>query len=115
MKVIELSHIYQLANKLNGYQTLTFFKDLPKSELGHDGVLCQELLRVLIDRMLGLWSQKPCDESTQIIQKLRECLILFEVRAAKGTLEKSYALCGKHVECLPVQDNGHIFSLEPNG
>lgn len=112
MKVVEASHIYELANKLKGKQTLTFFKDLPHSEDGHDGVLCQEVIRALTDRVLGLWAQKPCQESTEIIQKLREILILFEVRAAKGTLEKSYSKVGMHVECLPVHSNGHIFDLE---
>jgi hypothetical protein len=111
MKIIEDSHIYELDNKYEGVQRLIFFKDLPHSEEGHDGVLCQEVLRALIDRMVSLWSQKPCHESTEIVQKLRECLVLFETRAARGTLEKSYAKVGLHVDQLPVKENGHIFNL----
>jgi len=112
MKVIEPGHIYQLENKLEGKQILTFFKDLPKNGNHHDGVLCQEVLRALIDRCLDLFSQKPCNETADIIIKLRECLVLFETRAARGTLEKSYAKSGKHVEQLPVKANGHIFDLD---
>lgn len=111
MEVVEKGHVYRLANKQAGGQMLTFFKDLPQSEAVHDGVLCQEVLRVLIDRMLELWQQKPCHESTEIIQKMRECLVLFEVRAARGTLEKSYQKCGRHIEQLPTFENGHVFEI----
>lgn len=43
MKIIETGHIYQLQNKIIGSQELIFFKDLPKDEKGHDGILNQEL------------------------------------------------------------------------
>jgi hypothetical protein len=113
MKTIERAHIYELENKHEGVQRLVFFKDLPADSAWHDGVLCQEVLRALIDRMLDLWAQRPCHESTEIIQKLRECLVLFETRAARGTLEKSYAKVGQHVEQLPVKANGHVFDIVP--
>lgn len=112
MKIVQDGHIYELNNKLTGVQTLTFFKDLPSNQPSHDGVLCQEVLRALIDRMLDLWTQKPCHESTEIVQKLRECLVLFETRAARGTLEKSYSKTGLHVEQLPVLANGHVFNID---
>ncbi len=112
MDVVKRGHIYDLDNKLKGKQRLFFFKDLPHSEDQNDGVLCQEVIRALIDRMLELWQQKPCDESTEIIQKLRECLILFETRAARGSLQKCFEKIGKHIENLPVHRNGHIFTLE---
>lgn len=112
MRIVQRGHIYELANKHNGHQTLTFFRDLPHGDdSNHDGVLCQEVLRALIDRMLELWAQKPCHESTEIVQKLRECLVLFETRAARGSLEKSYAKTGLNVEQLPVLRNGHVFDL----
>lgn len=114
MIVCEKGHIYELENKYKGTQRLSFFKDLPFDGEKHDGVLCQEVIRVLIDRMLELWQQKPCHESTEIIQKLRELLILFEVRAVRGTLEKSYPKTGLHIEQLPVLTNGHIFDLKNN-
>ncbi len=111
MNVIERAHIYELENKHEGVQRLVFFKDLPQSEAGHDGVLCQEVLRVLVDRLIDLWAQRPCHETTEIIQKLRECIVLFETRAARGTLEKSYTKIGLHVEQLPIKANGHVFDL----
>ncbi len=115
-RIIEFGHIYALANKHNGEQILTFFKDLPHGDpANHDGVLCQEVLRALIDRVDDLQSQRPCHETTDILIKLREVLVLFEVRAARGTLEKSYAKVGLHVEELPVHPNGHVFDLPRSG
>ena len=111
MKTIEQGHIYELQNKVTGTQTLKFFKDLPKSEDGHDGVLCQEVVRVLLDRYIELYTQKPCEETHHIIMKLREILILGEKRAFGNTLEKSYAKCGLNVEELRVNANGHLFDL----
>jgi hypothetical protein len=55
MRVITPGHEYELKNKINGHQTLIFYKDLPKNIIGHDGVLCQEVIRVLIDRYLELY------------------------------------------------------------
>lgn len=111
MIVIVPGHTYDLANKENGHQRLQFFKDLPHSEEKVDGVLCQEVLRALIDRVLELNSQKPCHENIDIINGLRHILILFETRAARGTMEKCYSRIGVNVEELPVNKNGHIFIL----
>ena len=111
MKIIERGHIYELENKHSGVQRIVFFKDLPHSVDGHDGVLTQEVIRAVLDRMLELFAQKPCSETWKIIKKLRECLILFETRAARGTLEKSYAKVGLHIEQLPTKANGHVFDL----
>lgn len=112
MIIVEIGHIYDLYTKQGKFQRLTFFRDLPHNREGHDGVLCQEVIRALIDRVITLNNQKPCHESVDIIIKLREVLILFETRAARGTLEKSYAKIGKFVEELPTLQNGHIFDLE---
>lgn len=112
MKVLERGHIYELENKKSGIQILSFFKDLPKGGENHDGVLCQEVLRALIDRVIELWTQQPCQESTEILMKLRECLVLFESRAARQSLNKCYASTGLNIEELPTLINGHVFSLE---
>lgn len=111
MRVIERGHIYELDNKTKGVQRLEFFKDLPEDDPGHDGVLCQEVLRALIDRVIDLNIQKPCHENVEIVNGLREMLLLFEQRAFRGTVSKSYSKCGLHVEQLPVRHNGHLFSL----
>lgn len=52
--------------------------------IGHyPGTNCQELIRVLIDRVKYLDNQISCNENLQIIYHLREALIAFEIRAAK--------------------------------
>lgn len=113
MRIIEQGHIYALETKEGNEQLLTFVKSLPEdSSSNHDGVLCQEVIRALIDRVLDLNSQVPCHENIDIIERLRECLILFERRAFSRTLAKSYAKTGLNVEELPTQKNGHFFSLE---
>jgi hypothetical protein len=109
MKVLERGHTYELKNKHEGSQVLTFFKDLPHDDHdNHDGVLCQEVLRALIDRVIDLNTQVPCHENIDIITKLRETLILFETRAYKRMLEKSYAKMGQNVEEIETEKNGHI-------
>ena len=112
MQIKQPGHVYSLANKHAGEQTLLFFKDLPVGDLNnHDGVLCQEVLRALIDRVNFLQTTLPCHENVEIATKLRECLVLFETRAARRTLEKSYAKTGLNIEQLPVHENGHVFDL----
>lgn len=65
MKVIQKGHLYELRNKKKGTQTLTFFKDLPHDDSGHDGVLCQEVIRALLDRVIELGNQKPCHRNNR--------------------------------------------------
>jgi hypothetical protein len=79
--------MYALANMDgSGEQMLTFVRRIPKEE-AHKGVLLQEVIRVLIDRVLFLYAQVPCDEDTKIIESLRECLTLLEVRASRRSIE----------------------------
>lgn len=111
MDVVLHGHTYDLKNKRSGTQRLQFFKDLPTSEPEVDGVLCQEVIRALVDRYLELFNQKPCSETMKIIQYLRKCLILAEKRAFGNTLDKAYAKSGLNVEQLPVKENGHLFDI----
>lgn len=113
MRIIERGHKYELLTKENNTVDLTFFKGLPYNLSNHDGVLCQEVIRALIDRVIELNNQKPCHESVDIINHLRSVLVLFEIRAVRGTLEKSYAKCGLNIEQIPIKPNGHIFDLLP--
>lgn len=113
IKVVEKGHVYHVESKQQTFsQKIIFFKDLPQGDpSNHDGILCQDLLRVLLDRINELNAQVPCVENVAIINNLREALILFETRAARRSLEKAYAKTGMHVEQLPVRENGHVFKL----
>lgn len=95
MKVIESGHVY-VVEDADGDSTQTIRFVRRRDEIGEPlpkgyrapGILSQELLRVLIDRTFYLYEEAPCDEDTQIIEKLRECLQLYESRAARRTIEK---------------------------
>lgn len=112
MRVIEKGHIYALSTHDGEEQILKFVKSLPENNPNnHDGVLCQEVLRALIDRIIDLNTQVPCHENIDIINKLRDCLLLFEQRAFRNTLKKSYKKSGLHIEQLPTKENGHFFDI----
>ena len=114
MEVLERGYVYALRTHEAKRQTLEFVKSLPEgSPDNHDGVLCQEVLRALIDRVLDLNNQAPCYEIVEIVEHFRDALILFEQRAFRRSLGKSYALTGQHVERLPVKENGHLYEPEP--
>lgn len=52
--------------------------------VGHrQGTNCQEVMRVLIDRIKYLDQQIPCGENKGIIRNLQTCIALLELRAAK--------------------------------
>lgn len=95
MNAIEAGHVYEVADADGaGTQMVRFVRrrgvegePLQAAER-RPGILSQELLRVLIDRTLYLYAEAPCDEDTAIIQKLRECLTLYEARAARRSIEK---------------------------
>lgn len=57
---------------------------------GHDtaGVTCQEVIRVLIDRVKFLEDELHWDRNKEIIYHLRKSLLLFEIRALERKLEK---------------------------
>src|SRR5258708_235493 len=48
-----------------------------------DGTNCQEMFRVLIDRVTYLDGQKPCPQNKAILMHLRTSLYLLEFRAAE--------------------------------
>lgn len=114
MRVIEAGHIFGLRTHDGKEHVLTFVKSLPEGDpTNHDGVMCQEVDRALLSRELELFSQWPCHETTEIIILRRQILSLYEQRAFRHTLDKSYRKCGLHIEQLPVHENGHVFSLTP--
>jgi hypothetical protein len=52
------------------------------------GTTCQELLRVLIDRVQFLEKELHWDRNNEIIFHLRKALLLFEIRALERKFEK---------------------------
>lgn len=67
---------------------LRFMKRVGEGYPGNDGppysgTNCQEILRVLIDRVKYLDGQIPCSENAEILGHLRQALLLFEQRAAR--------------------------------
>jgi hypothetical protein len=87
VRVIAPGHKYALRNMDgDGEQILTFVRRIPAGE-AHKGVLLQEVMRVLIDRIFFLYQQVPCEEDTRIIEHLRECIVLLETRASRRSIE----------------------------
>lgn len=103
MKVIDPGHEYRLdfldgkglqcTVFLSGQRniirndTLTFVKregeGYPGNEGKHAGTTMQEVLRVLIDRVKYLDSQKPHDSNESTVLHLRDALLSLEYRAAE--------------------------------
>lgn len=89
MKIIDPGHEY-LAEGVGGAepQKITFVKNRGEKYPGnegepHGGVLCQELVRILIDRAAYLNSQGSCMETELALSAFRQGLAWFEVRAAR--------------------------------
>jgi hypothetical protein len=89
MRILDAGHRYEIDGLDGGQsQIIQFVK-----RIGHGfpfnagsaagGTNCQEVLRVLIDRIDYLQRQKPCAESESISALLKTALMLFEVRAAR--------------------------------
>lgn len=100
MRILLAGHVY-LAEEVGGvrgqeagHQTIAFVRRrdeharlLPPDEQA-PGLLSQELLRVLIDRVRYLNDEDPCVEDVEILGRLRDALRPFETRAARRTIEK---------------------------
>jgi hypothetical protein len=95
VNVVVSGHVYDVQNvDGDGTQRIAFVlrrdpeaRVLPAGERD-EGILSQELLRVLIDRTLYLNAEAPCAENGEIVDALRRCLRLYESRAARRTIEK---------------------------
>lgn len=91
MRVIDPGHKYLVDcydHTPEGHmgQAVTFMKregaEYPGNVGAYPGTNCQELLRVLIDRVKYLNNQQPCLSNKYILSDLREALRAFEDRAA---------------------------------
>lgn len=90
MKVLVEGHRYELESFENKYacQTLQFIhKEKKTDDHGEEhfvtvsnGTTNEEVLKVLIDRMMSLQMKAPCRENSIVITKLEECLMWLEKR-----------------------------------
>jgi hypothetical protein len=114
MEVIDPGHKFRLEGYDGGEaQVLVFMKregtGYPFNVGHHSGTNCQEVIRALIERVKYLQRQVPCDQNSQIIQLLRESLILFEDRASQRRGKTSPQLSCEDFELLPTCPTcGHI-------
>jgi hypothetical protein len=102
MKVIDPGHVY-LAESVFDIEPLRvqFVKNRGPKYPGNTGepqpgIICQELLRILIDRTAYLNSQGSCAETEHALAALRSALGWYEVRAARCR--------GEHID-LPHADS----------
>ncbi len=96
VKIIDPGHEY-LAEGVGGIdpQRIVFAKNRGEKYPGntgesHGGIQCQELIRILIDRVDYLNGQGSCAETEYAIENLRSALAWFEFRAARCR--------GEHIE-----------------
>lgn len=88
MKCLDPGHLYEIEGYDGGApQAVRFMKrvgaDYPFNDSAYGGTNCQEVLRVLIDRVRYLDRQQSCRENEEIVEHLRAALLLFETRAAE--------------------------------
>ncbi len=89
MKIIESGHTYLAEGVSNApNQLIEFVMNRGEKYPGntgdpHSGILCQELIRILIDRTSYLNNQGSCMETEHALAALRSALAWFEVRAAR--------------------------------
>ena len=93
MKILTAGHKYELDNlepTLPGAvkQTLQFIEKVPE-DIGllnlvtvNDGTTNEEVLSVLIDRLMFLQAKHSCRENAIVITKLEECLMWLNKRTA---------------------------------
>lgn len=111
MRIVTFGHIYEVDNfskddqvdTSESTQRISFVKDESINGDGHVGTNCQELLRVLINRVEFLDNQLTHENNQKIIDYLRKALILFESRHLERLVDKGMA-----VEKLLTFSDGHL-------
>ena len=129
MKVLDPGHTYLLDalddSTAQHHQILQFVKRVGKNYPGNNapaypGVTGQEVLRALINRFEYTNKQLACAETQAVIQLLKTCILLLEVRAKRVHGEKGLDLanlqeiqslfacpeCG-HIRCTGVHNHAH--------
>lgn len=104
MKVIVPGHRFALRNlKTSGETALQFYQDGEIHGQEIPGPSCQEVLRAVIARVQHLNEEKPWPRNHEIIQKAREMIALFEIRALEIKVAK-----GLSIELIEPNDDGHL-------
>jgi hypothetical protein len=104
MKVITPGHVYSLDHLDGPGRTLLNFVSRAPLHEPREGVINQEVLRALIDRVQFLNSEVPWQGNAQILHHLRMALALHEARAFLRHVEKGEI----QPETLPVGRDGHM-------
>lgn len=112
MKVLDPGHSYQLDNirnhEVEAFNKLYFYKDPDINDVGQRGTNCQEVLRVLIDRVEYLDRQEPHPMNVTILQDLRSALAGFESRHLYQLAKK-----GRRLEHVPIDSlTGHMVNVD---
>lgn len=104
MKIITPGHTYELSNfekKDQQGQILQFIHKEPSSSDSNelttvsDGTTNEELIEVLIDRMMFLQNKFPCRENAIVITKLEESLMWLNKRT-QDRIKRNVE--GKHIK-----------------
>ena len=119
MRVLDPGHAYSM-NTLDGDVdcTLQFVKRIGEKFPGNEGepvagTTCQEVLRVLINRVNYLQGQAVCEENLLIMKCLRDAIELFESRAARRHGKKFGRSREINIEnMIPCPECGHIFDCD---
>lgn len=119
MEVRDSGHFYGL-DVFDGddVESIRFMKrtgtTYPGNETSYAGTNCQEVIRVLIDRIKYVQNQIYCPQNTTILQHLRMSLLLFEQRAAERRGRSLPSNLSIHsIETIPTcKMCGHIFCFE---
>jgi hypothetical protein len=121
MECLDSGHLYRVEGYDGGEpQTIRFLKRVGEGYPGNEapaygGTNCQDVIRVLIDRVKYLDSQIPCDENKLIIKSLANAFWQFEKRAAeRHGIDFPYSIFHPDdAYRFPVQEDGHIYTQAP--
>lgn len=112
MKIEIEGHSYSVKNHLGDVSHIDFYLDSsidkePNTSFVKDrnGTTCQELIRVLIDRVKFLDNQKPSKYNEEILKNLRLALSGFEFRALTRDIEEGKP--SGECEKKPLDERGH--------
>ena len=106
MEVLDPGHVYLLDDLKSDTKTRFQFHKDPKIHGGEslNGPSCQELTRMLIDRVNHLDGEKPWAGNEEIIRHLRAVIGLFECRAIMRKIDKDEL----PIERVVLDKDGHL-------
>ncbi|MCP1550654.1 MULTISPECIES: hypothetical protein [Methylorubrum] len=104
MKVLTPGHRYELDHLDGSGKTILQFVSRKPLHEPQEGVINQEVLRAIIDRVQVLDGEVPWEGNRQILMHLRMALALHEARAMLRHVEKGEI----KPELLPVGADGHF-------